>query len=192
MPKAKPGPTVSAHRITHAITHRNLPLLLLQGRESVIARFRPILNQAGLTEQQWRVLRALLEQGAMEPREIVERCRISSPSLSGVLARMDEMGLVQRQRPDHDQRRVIVQATAAARKIAAAIAPRIEATYAALERKLGAPLLQRVYDTLDELVAALDDVAAESVSASAARRSAPAVSRSPGPASSRARARRPG
>ena len=159
MPKAKPGPTAIAHRITHRITHRNLPLLLLQGRESVIARFRPILNDAGLTEQQWRVLRALLEQGAMEPREIVERCRISSPSLTGVLARMDEMGLVQRQRPDHDQRRVIVQATAAARKIAAALAPRVEATYAALEKRLGAVFLQRVYEVLDDLVAALEDPA---------------------------------
>ena len=164
-PKPKPGPTAPAHRITH----RNLPLLLLQGRESVIARFRPILNDAGLTEQQWRVLRALLEQGAMEPREIVERCRISSPSLTGVLARMDEMGLVQRQRPDHDQRRVIVQATAAARKIAAAMAPRVEATYAALEKRLGAVFLQRVYEVLDDLVAALEDPAEEADATSGRR-----------------------
>jgi hypothetical protein len=34
--------------------HRNLPLLLLQARESVIGRFRPVLNAHGVTEQQWR------------------------------------------------------------------------------------------------------------------------------------------
>ncbi|MBL8355834.1 MAG: homoprotocatechuate degradation operon regulator HpaR, partial [Delftia acidovorans] len=67
--------------------HRNLPLLLLQARESVIARFRPILQAHGLTEQQWRIVRALLESGPLEPRQIVEICRISSPSLAGVLAR---------------------------------------------------------------------------------------------------------
>lgn len=149
-----------------AIQHRNLPLLLLQGRESVIARFRPLLNDAGLTEQQWRILRVLIERGPLEPRELVERCRISSPSLTGVLARMDELGLVRRERPDHDQRRLIVQATARARRIAADLAPRIEATYAALEQRLGAAFLGRLYEALDELVAVLDDTRGASPRAS--------------------------
>ena len=43
-----------------SLKHRNLPLLLLQAREGVISRFRPILTEAGFTEQQWRVIRALL------------------------------------------------------------------------------------------------------------------------------------
>ena len=72
------------------IRHRNLPLLLLQARERVIARFRPILNEHGVTEQQWRIVRALLERGPLEPRQIVDVCRISSPSLAGVLARMQQ------------------------------------------------------------------------------------------------------
>ena len=45
------------------LAHRNLPLLLLQARERVIAQFRPILKAHGLTEQQWRVLRALVDAG---------------------------------------------------------------------------------------------------------------------------------
>ena len=79
--------------------HRNLPLLLLQAREQVIARFRPILNAHGITEQQWRIVRALLDTGPLEPREIGELCRISSPSLAGVLSRMEELGLDQAQAP---------------------------------------------------------------------------------------------
>jgi DNA-binding MarR family transcriptional regulator len=74
----------------------------------VIARFRPALNAAGVTEQQWRIVRALLEQGPLEPRQIGRCARISSPSLAGVLARMDDLGLVQRERLPHDQRRVMV------------------------------------------------------------------------------------
>ena len=31
---------------------RNLPLLLLQSRERLLARFRPVLNTHGITEQQ--------------------------------------------------------------------------------------------------------------------------------------------
>ena len=49
-------------------SHRNLPLLLLQAREGVLAHFRPILNAHGVTEQQWRIIRALLEGGPLEPR----------------------------------------------------------------------------------------------------------------------------
>jgi hypothetical protein len=45
------------------LRHRNLPLLLLQARERVIARFRPILNAHGITEQQWRIVRALIDHG---------------------------------------------------------------------------------------------------------------------------------
>src|SRR3954451_24750942 len=84
------------------LTHRNLPLLLLQARESVIGRFRPVLNAHGVTEQQWRIVRALLERGPMEPREIGALCALSSPSLAGILARMDETGLVARERLGHD------------------------------------------------------------------------------------------
>ena len=48
----------------HAPSRRNLALLLLRSREGVMAHFRAILHQHGLTEQQWRVLRALLDAGA--------------------------------------------------------------------------------------------------------------------------------
>ena len=140
-----------------AFTHRNLPLLLLQARESVIARFRPILQANGITEQQWRVVRALIERGAMEPREIVEACRISSPSLAGVLARMDETGLVSRERLDHDQRRLKVSLTPKSRALAARMAPQVEAAYAEIETRIGPEFTQRFYRVLDELIAVLGD-----------------------------------
>ena len=85
--------------------HRNLPLLLLQAREGVIGRFRPILHEHGVTELQWRIVRALLEHGSLEPRQIGAICRISSPSLAGVLSRMDDLGLVARVRVTHDRGR---------------------------------------------------------------------------------------
>jgi homoprotocatechuate degradation regulator HpaR len=134
---------------------RNLPLLLLQAREAVIAHFRPLLNEHGLTEQQWRVVRVLLEQGPLEPRQIVQLCRISSPSLAGVLARMDELGLVRRERLDHDQRRVLVTATAKSCALAASMAPQVEAVYAALQAQLGPEFTEGLYAMLDELVTRL-------------------------------------
>ena len=134
---------------------RNLPLLLLQARERVIARFRPILNAHGLTEQQWRIVRALLETGPLEPREIVLLCAISSPSLAGVLARMEKTGLVARQRLDHDQRRVKVSLTPKSRALARRMAPEIEAAYVELEAAIGAQAALGLYATLDGLIGSL-------------------------------------
>lgn len=137
--------------------HRNLPLLLLQARERVIAHFRPALNAAGVTEQQWRIVRALLEFGPLEPRQIVSLCAISSPSLAGVLARMDALGLVTRTRLDHDQRRLQVALTPKSRALARRLAPQIEAIYDEIEQRIGRRFTQDFYATLDELVGRLDE-----------------------------------
>jgi homoprotocatechuate degradation regulator HpaR len=134
------------------LKHRNLPLLLLQAREEVFSRFRPLLNDAGVTEQQWRVVRALLEHGPMEPREICEICCLSSPSLAGILARMDEMGLVLRERFPNDQRRVLVSGSAKGAELANQLAPRIEATYKELEALIGQTFARDLYRTLDLLL----------------------------------------
>lgn len=140
------------NRSTRPIPHRNLPLLLLQARERVLSQFRPLLNAHGFTEQQWRIVRALLETGPMEPREIVARCGISSPSLAGVLARMEETGMVRRERLAHDQRRLHVSLTDACRVRAQAMAPEVEATYQALEARVGRARLAAMYAALDELI----------------------------------------
>lgn len=140
-----------------AIRHRNLPLLLMHAREATLARFRPILHGAQLTEQQWRVLRVLLERGAMEPREIVVVCGISSPSLTGILTRMEEMGLVERERVEHDQRRVLISPSAQGQALARRIAPRIESAYAEIEAKVGVDFMNKLYGELDELVRRLGD-----------------------------------
>ena len=136
--------------------HRNLPLLLLQARERVISHFRPILNANGVTEQQWRIVRVLYEQSSLEPRQIVELCRISSPSMAGVLARMEELGLVARRRMPRDQRRVHVSLTVRARAMAARMAPQIDATYRRIEQQIGPEFSVRLQQTLDQLLTTLD------------------------------------
>lgn len=142
-------------REARPLKRRNLPLMMLQAREHVIAHFRPLLNAHGVTEQQWRIVRLLLETGPLEPRQIGELCNLSSPSLAGVLARMEQLGLVARKRLPNDQRRVIVSLTGRSRALAARLAPRIEAVYAHIEDLLGAEFADRFYRTLDEVIAKL-------------------------------------
>lgn len=138
------------------VKHRNLPLLLLQARDHVMARFRPILNQHGITEQQWRVVRLLLKSGSLEPREIGELCCFSSPSLTGVLARMEELDLVSRRRFENDQRRVSVSLTPRSRQLAARMAPEIDASYEQIEKLLGNDFCEHLYSTLDQLITTME------------------------------------
>ncbi|EHR69634.1 homoprotocatechuate degradation operon regulator, HpaR [Burkholderiales bacterium JOSHI_001] len=141
--------------------HRNLPLLLLRAREALMQQFRPFLTEQGLTDQQWRVVRALAEAHPqpLEPRQIGELCLISSPSLAGMLARMEGLGLVARQRMENDQRRVAVKLTPKARRIAVRVAEQAEGRYQALEAAIGVDLMHQVVDALDALAAGLQPAA---------------------------------
>ena len=144
-----------------ALRHRNLPQLMLQAREALMAQFRPILNENGVTEQQWRILRALLTLGPLEPRQLCDLCQISSPSIVGVLVRMEEAGLVDRERMADDQRRVRVSVTARSRQLGRRMIPAIEERYARIEEQVGVETLQQAYDVLDALLAPLGHAPAD-------------------------------
>ncbi|MEB0133860.1 homoprotocatechuate degradation operon regulator HpaR [Actimicrobium sp. CCC2.4] len=136
------------------IAHRNLPQVFLKARDCLMAHFRPILNHFGLTEQQWRILRSLDEHGPLEPREICTLCQIQSPSMTGVLARMETMQLVRRSRVEGDQRRVLVQLAKKGDQLMAELAPLVEAQYREIERALGSQLFADLSMALEAFIAA--------------------------------------
>lgn len=133
-------------------THRNLPRLLLQTRESVMAHTRPSLRGHGLSDQQWRVLRVLGELGTVETGRVAREASILGPSLTGVLARMERDGLVRRERDPADQRRTVVEATAKGLKLVEKLSHTIEAHYAWMEKSLGKEKLSQLYELLDEVI----------------------------------------
>src|SRR3569623_3327011 len=117
-----------------SFAHRNLPRLLLQARESVMAHTRPSLRSHGLSDQQWRVLRVLGEHGTVETARVAREAYILGPSLTGVLARMERDGLVKRERDPEDQRRTVVQATAKGMKLVGRLSQAVETHYAWMEQ----------------------------------------------------------
>jgi homoprotocatechuate degradation regulator HpaR len=132
--------------------HRNLPRLLLQARESVMAHTRPSLREHGLSDQQWRVLRVLGEQGTVEIGKVAREAFILGPSLTGVLARMERDGLVRRERHAADQRRIVVQATPKGLKLVEKLSHVIEAHYGRMEQSLGKQKLTQLYGLLDQVI----------------------------------------
>ena len=135
-----------------SFAHRNLPRLLLQARESVMARTRPGLRLHGLSDPQWRVLRVLGELGTVETGRVAREAFILGPSLTGVLARMERDGLVRRERDPADQRRSVVAATAKGLKIVEKLAHKVEAHYDWMEKSLGKEKLAQLYALLDDLI----------------------------------------
>jgi homoprotocatechuate degradation regulator HpaR len=135
-----------------AFAHRNLPRLLLQAREAVMAHTRPSLREHGLSDQQWRVLRVLGEHGPVDTGRIAREAFILGPSLTGVLARMERDGLIERARDDADQRRTVVAATARGRKLVSKLSGTIEEHYDWMEKSLGKAQLQQLYELLDLVI----------------------------------------
>ncbi|MBV6273267.1 homoprotocatechuate degradation operon regulator HpaR [Alcaligenaceae bacterium CGII-47] len=150
--------------MTRPITHRNLPQLLLKTREALLGHFRLIINHFGLTEQQWRIIRTLDEYGDMEPNQLCDACQILSPSMTGVLARMKALDLVDRRRVSTDQRRILISLTPLSKDLCRRMAPLIETQYALIEKTVGRTLLNDTYAQLDRLLAtALNEVPAISL-----------------------------
>jgi homoprotocatechuate degradation regulator HpaR len=135
-----------------AFTHRNLPRLLLQARESVMAHTRPSLREHGLSDQQWRVLRVLGEHGTVETGRVAREAFILGPSLTGVLARMERDGLVRRERDAQDQRRSVVEATPKGLRLVEKLSRMIEEHYGWMEKSLGKQKLVELYALLDEVI----------------------------------------
>ena len=135
-----------------AFVHRNLPRLLLQAREAVMAHTRPSLREHGLSDQQWRVLRVLGEHGLVETGRVAREAFILGPSLTGVLTRMERDGLIRRFRDPADQRRTVVEATPKGMRMVESLSRTIEAHYAWMEKSLGKQKLSELYTLLDQVI----------------------------------------
>ncbi len=68
---------------------RSLPMQLMLAREVVMQRFRPHLTAHGLTDQQWRIVRALNEVEALEIAELSRACCLHAASLSRILPKLE-------------------------------------------------------------------------------------------------------
>src|SRR6201990_2491473 len=90
----------------------SLPMTLLRAREAVMRQFRPSLRNHGLTEQQWRILRALTAVEAIEVTELARMAFLLGPSLSRILRDLETPQLTDRKTAEVAQRRAMVSISA--------------------------------------------------------------------------------
>ena len=84
---------------------------LLAAREAVMTPVRPILRDAGVTEQQWRVLRVLVDEGPIDVSRLASSAMLLAPSVSRILRELTSRGLISRSTDAVDRRKFIVQIT---------------------------------------------------------------------------------
>ncbi|MGW0516964.1 MarR family winged helix-turn-helix transcriptional regulator [Crossiella sp. NPDC003009] len=84
---------------------------LYAASRAVTARYRPMLDELGLTYPQYLVLLVLWERGPVSVKELGEQLHLDSGTLSPLLKRMESAGLLQRRRSAEDERSVLVEPT---------------------------------------------------------------------------------
>ena len=137
---------------------RSLPMSLLRAREAVMRQFRPSLRNHGLTEQQWRILRALTSVDAIEVTELARVAFLLGPSLSRILRDLEARHLIERRVAKADLRRAMVSISAKGLKLIEAVAPSSEAIYAEMTKRYGARKLAELQDMLHALEDSLADL----------------------------------
>lgn len=149
IPSPKPSQDDSAPHLRSF--SRSLPMRLLSAREAVMARFRPVIRAHGVTEQQWRILRAIAERGELDMQGLAQETCILLPSLSRTVPLLERRGYLERRAAKQDQRRTLVRITVRGRRLLAAVGPHSEQQYTEIAQFLGPGALDQLYDLLDRL-----------------------------------------
>jgi DNA-binding MarR family transcriptional regulator len=84
---------------------------------AVTRLYKPMLDAMGITYPQYLVLAVLGEEDGLTIGAIAARLFLESSTITPPVKRMEQAGLVTRQRNDEDERQVQVRLTAAGRKL---------------------------------------------------------------------------
>jgi homoprotocatechuate degradation regulator HpaR len=153
--KSSQASRVADHRVPMREFSRSLPMSLLRAREAVMRQFRPSLRRHDLTEQQWRILRALAAIDAIEVTELARTAFLLAPSLSRILRDLEARDLIERKTAKTDLRRGVVSISDKGLRLMEVVAPSSEAIYADITRRYGAKKLAELQDMLSALEASL-------------------------------------
>ena len=132
-------------------TSRSLPIALLRARERVMAPIRTMLADAGVTEQQWRVLRVLAEQDQADATDIARQACLLMPSLTRILQVLEKKGYCNRTMHETDRRRFVIRITEAGLALINENIATSNAIFARIEAEFGTDKLETLLDLLNEL-----------------------------------------
>lgn len=131
-------------------TKRSIPIALIRAREKVMGPIRVMLADTGITEQQWRILRVLEENGPLDASTLADRACLLLPSQTRIVQTLCEKGLVTRNADDKDRRKQTVAITEAGSAIIYENLDEAMAIVAHMEKVIGREKLNQLLDILDD------------------------------------------
>jgi DNA-binding MarR family transcriptional regulator len=84
---------------------------LYSAANAVVRAYRPFLDELGITYLQYIVLMVLWQESSLNVKELGQRLRLDSGTLTPLLKRLEKKGLVERRRSDQDERLRIITIT---------------------------------------------------------------------------------
>lgn len=132
-----------------------LPIALLRARIATSHRFKPFTDEIGLSQPQWRVLRALAAGVPLESRELAERCVLMPPSVSRIVRDLEQRGLVALA-DNKNRRHKPWKITDTGQRLFETVAVKAEAVYREIENAYGKSELQDLVVQLNRLVEVCD------------------------------------
>jgi DNA-binding MarR family transcriptional regulator len=78
----------------------------------ITREYQPFLDKLGITYPQYLVLMILWEEDGMPVNDIAKKLILNTNTITPLLKRMEQQGIIKRKRSKQDERKVIVQLTA--------------------------------------------------------------------------------
>jgi len=132
-------------------TSRSLPIVLIRAREGIMPPIREMLAESGITEQQWRVLRVLVEYGPQDTTTLAQRACLLLPSLTRISRKMQDNKLITLSRDADDKRRQTIVITRAGQLIVDQNSERAAQIVDGFKNTLGADDYEKLIDLLSRL-----------------------------------------
>jgi len=133
---------------------RSLAGTLLVAREATLGLMRPALRKAGLTEQQWRLLRVIeVEDGQCEPTRLAHLSLIQGPSMTRIMKDLVEQGLIDRIYDARNSRRSVLRLTDLGSEWLTRVTAEIDMSLSPHMESFGAERLAALMDELRALTA---------------------------------------
>jgi homoprotocatechuate degradation regulator HpaR len=130
---------------------RSLPMALLRARDAVMDRFRPILREHDVTEQQFRILRALTTANELRAVDVSKATLLSPPSLSRTIKGLEGRDLITRRMEQGDQRAFLLSITKKGAALVDLVGQHSELEYADIEARIGARKMDQLHKLLAEV-----------------------------------------
>ena len=86
---------------------------LYSAANAIVRAYRPFLDKIDITYLQYIVMMVLWEEVSLNVKELGQRLRLDSGTLTPLLKRLESKGFVERKRSEHDERVRIISLTAA-------------------------------------------------------------------------------